>query len=215
MIAVIHNTENPGEQTTGKSLLLTWVKKEPAALNWDAVPLYLSRFESEGKGESETMTKMDAQTIRDQLEVVKANLDRNEDEKRVLLDLLKGYEGWLRLYGESSGASQPPLPIAKKVVDTTTKGTISMRAAIRQILREARGEPLHSKEIWRRAVEMGAKTAGENPLGLVDLSAFSLSKTEPIEKVGPRTWRWTGPEIVATSVTTSVSREALLAATRQ
>lgn len=138
------------------------------------------------------MTTMDAKTIRDQLEVVKANLQRNEDEKNVLLDLLRGYEGWLRLYGETNGAAQVALPLAKRVMDTTTKGTISMRSAIKKVLQDARGMPLHSKEIWRRAQEMGAKTDGQSPLGLVDLSAFSLSKTEPVEKVAPRTWRWYG-----------------------
>ena len=138
------------------------------------------------------MAKMDVETIRQQLEVVSAQLRRNEDEKAVLLDLQRGYEGWLRLYGET--ANQPPLPaVLKKVIDTKPKGSISMRAAIRTILKEARGAPLHSKEIWRRAQELGAATSGQNPLGLVDLSAFSLSKTEPVEKVGPRTWRWNGP----------------------
>lgn len=138
------------------------------------------------------MADMDGKSIREQLDLVRANLQRNEEEREVLLDLLKGYEGWLRLYGESNGATQVALPMARKI-DTKTKGTISMRQAIKTVLKDAHGSQLHSKEIWRRAQELGAKTTGSSPLGLVDLTAFSLSKTEPVEKVAPRTWRWAGP----------------------
>ena len=127
---------------------------------------------------------MDADTIRGELDQVKTHLQRNEEEKAVLLDLLRGYEGWLRLYGERNGSGQVELPLAVPK-STAPKGTVSMRGTVKEILRESRGEPLHSKEIWRRAQELGVKSSGRNPVGLVDLIGYALMKTQPIERVAP------------------------------
>jgi hypothetical protein len=63
------------------------------------------------------------------------------------------------------------------------------------VLKEARGEPLHVKEIWRRVSAKGAKTAAKSPLGAIDLTCYSILKYHPkaLEKVRPRTWRWKEP----------------------
>ena len=138
---------------------------------------------------------MDADTIRGELDQVKAHLESNEEEKIVLLDLLHGYEGWLRLYGKKNGSGQVELPLAAPR-STAPKGEVSMRGTIKEILRESRGEPLHSKEIWRRAQERGVKSSGKNPVGLIDLTAYTLMKTQPIERTAPRTWRWMEEKLI-------------------
>jgi hypothetical protein len=137
---------------------------------------------------------MEAKTVRLNLEEIRGALARNEEEHDVLLSLLKGYEGWLRLNPEAS-APQMSLPLAEgRTPRPATPGTISMRGAVLRVLREAHGEPLHSKEILRRVTALGAMSNAKNPLGMMDLLAYSLAKSHPMKKVGPRTWRYYADE---------------------
>lgn len=133
---------------------------------------------------------MDDAMVRTQLIEVQRALARNEQEHEVLTSLLKGYEGWLRLRGleQLSFAVVPTRPSSR------VKGSISLRAAVLTVLKRARGEALHTKEILLRARALGAVTEAKRPEGVVDLMARNWSKTEPVKKMGrPRTWAWVGP----------------------
>jgi hypothetical protein len=73
------------------------------------------------------------------------------------------------------------------------KGTISFRQAVLTVIRDARGEPLHVKEILARTKKMGAITTAKDPHAITDLMSYSLMKSgEPMKKVAGRTWAWTG-----------------------
>ena len=134
---------------------------------------------------------MEAKTVRLNLEEIRGALARNEAERDVLVTLLKGYEGWLRLNPEALDPPQMSLPLVQqRLPGPTIPGTPSMRGAVLRVLREARGEPLHSKEILRRVTALGAVSNAKNPLGMMDLLAYSLAKSHPMKKVGPRTWRY-------------------------
>lgn len=139
---------------------------------------------------------MNETDIRKQLEEVRVALKSNEDEHTVLESLLKGYEGWLRLRGGANGATQlslPPLIVPAKKRGRGPKGTISFRQAVLTVVREARGEPLHVREILARTKKMGAITAAKDPFAITDLMSYSLMKAgEPMKKVAGRTWIWTG-----------------------
>jgi hypothetical protein len=59
-----------------------------------------------------------------------------------------------------------------------------------KVVKNARGEPLHSTEIWSRMKSIGVRSNAKAPVGIVD---FNLRKhPEDIEKAAPRTWKWIG-----------------------
>jgi len=124
---------------------------------------------------------MDEKTVREHLDEVTVTLRRNEEEHDVLLTLVKGYEGWLRLHGGRSNGQQE--------ITFATAPYIGWHDAIRRVLKDAVGEPLHVKEIWIRAQGIGLKTKAKNPLGLVDLTCRRL---HGVEKTDPRTSSWAG-----------------------
>ena len=139
---------------------------------------------------------MDAKTARAHLAEVQAQLARNEDEHEVLISLARGYEGWIRLNPEPAPPSSQMAPLFEPESRgrSQQKGSRSLRGAILQVIKDARGEPITTREILPRALALGAATAAKNPLGAVDLMAHSLAKGKVprIEKVGPRTWRYRG-----------------------
>ena len=69
---------------------------------------------------------------------------------------------------------------------------ISYRSAVLRVLREAHGEPLHTKEIARRAEAVGGKSAAKDPIAITDLVIHNLAKSHPVTKTAPRTWRLEG-----------------------
>lgn len=141
---------------------------------------------------------MDEQTVRKHLDVVKVQLARNEQEHSVLMQLLHGYEGWLQLGGinDYNGApvQQPLVPRDDNPHSENTyvvrspqpNGKISFRGAVSQILDEARGAPLHTKEIGVRALALGVITKAKDIPAIIDLMCIGI---DGAEKVGPRTWR--------------------------
>ena len=143
---------------------------------------------------------MDAEIVKKHLAEVNEQLGQLEEERDVLVSLVRGYEGWLRLHGHSNG-SKPveavpiPLPIKKlRKARTAIQGTISMRSAVQTVLQRAHGEPIHSREILSRARALGAETTSKNPEGVIDLICYTLKqrKKVPLERIGPMTWRWVG-----------------------
>lgn len=146
---------------------------------------------------------MDEPTVRRQLAEVQAALDGIEQEREVLLSLARGYEGWLRLHGlNGQKPAKPSLQASAK--RRITKGSVgraveqvvgelSYRRAVLDVLKEARGEPLHVKEILNRARAKGANTKAKDPVGITDLLLYSSEKQgQPVRKSGPRTWKWEG-----------------------
>ncbi|HUF53926.1 MAG TPA: hypothetical protein VMR52_09165 [Dehalococcoidia bacterium] len=139
---------------------------------------------------------MDAETVRKQLQEVQAELQRVEATREVLVNLVRGYEGWLRLnekgaVGVQASLLSPEAERATKKRSNRTQGTMSVRGAIIQVLKGAHGEPLHASEIWKRAFNLGARTEVAEPKDLVDLNLISLRKRYPeIQRVEPRTYVW-------------------------
>lgn len=138
---------------------------------------------------------LDEDLVRQHLASVRAELARLDQEREAYLNLIKGDEAILRLRG-----STPDLQLHLSVVETKStsaepaNGAISFRGAMKRVLQEARGEPLHSKEILRRVLEMGATTNAQDPQAVTDLMGYSLKKSGYVEKIAPRTWRWIGRE---------------------
>ena len=147
---------------------------------------------------------MDDQTIRIRLEEVKSDLARIELERDALLGLVQNYERLLRLAVRVT-ASQLPLPAAEKAAVKSglasrfkgkQPGGISNRVLIRDIVKQANGEPLHCQEIWRRAVAQGATTDSTTPLNIVDSMLRGwMAQGEPLQKLGGRRWRWATPVV--------------------
>ena len=130
---------------------------------------------------------MEEKTVREHLAEVREALKKNEEEREFLLSVLRGYEGWLRLRGSNGRQLEF---VESKAGPSAPKGTVSFRSAVLTVVREAHGEPLHSKEILRRARAMGATTTAKQPEAITDLMCYSLKKNYPLEKVAGRTWRW-------------------------
>lgn len=147
---------------------------------------------------------MDEIAVRAQLGEVQDELKRNQEEREMLLTVARGFEAWLRLRGRSVRAT----PIEPKVgaadtdvakTDATNRpaGTISMRAAVLQVLQDAHGEPLSTDEILARARRMGAETRSARAASIVDLIAATLRNRyqQPVERVQPKVWRWAVPSV--------------------
>jgi hypothetical protein len=151
---------------------------------------------------------MDESSVRENLSQLRNELARFDDERNVLVNLIRNYETWLRLRGKDVGGG-PPIVIRAPTIDATATVTMptlrtkdapaeggpSFRGSVLKVLRDAHGEPLHAKEILRRVEAAGATSAAKNPLSVVALAIRSLSKNQPIQKAAPRTWRWAGADM--------------------
>lgn len=136
---------------------------------------------------------MDEATMRGHLKELKKRLQFINEEQEVIVDLIRGYEGWLRL--RSAGLRRVPFVPPKPTVRARPAhmdGKLSIRQAVIQTLRDAQGEPIHAKEILRRIRELGVSPNAKEPTGVIDLTCHSLKNAgKPVERTGPRTWRWT------------------------
>lgn len=133
---------------------------------------------------------MDAPTLRQRLREVTNDLNSLDERREALTKLRSGYEALIRLDGPPEIEATPDtLPLD---LPTDPKGTISFRGAVRQVIRDARGTPLHVREVYHRAQMLGAITKAKDPVKITDLMIYSLIKREgaPIEKSAPRTYRW-------------------------
>ena len=138
---------------------------------------------------------MDEAIVREHLAEIRKALAGNEEEHEVLMNLLKGYEGWLRLHGETPSALQLGFSVnGEGKGKTAPKGKLSLRRAVIQVLQDARGMSLHASEMWRLVQALGVQTSSPNPVGVVDFTAHSLKRQGLVEKTAPRTWRWTSLE---------------------
>ena len=129
------------------------------------------------------------------LDAAKRDLASLEERRQALIGLIQNYETLLRLErnGSKNGASTPPgtqrtlIPAVRR--QSTPKGTISLSAAIRQVLADAQGAGLRSDEILARALRLGAKTEAKNPRGAIELVCSALVKSGRAVKIGPRTYK--------------------------
>lgn len=133
---------------------------------------------------------MDAKMAREQLRELNEQIKNLDDEREVLLSLVNGYNGWLRLHGE-----QPPeRPRKLAPRSNVPAGDVSLRSAVLTVLKEAHGSPVHVREILARITALGAVTNAKSPEKVLDLVAYNLKtrKGEPLERVSPRSWRYVG-----------------------
>ena len=89
---------------------------------------------------------------------------------------------WLDAHGFGSD----PGDVATQYSLDAATPTISYRNAIRQILREANGRPVHRKVIKERALALGVRTTVASVQRNVDSSLFRMSDTV---SVGNGLWR--------------------------
>ena len=137
---------------------------------------------------------MDEGTIRNTLDELRNELEQLDSRRERVLEAYRGLEALLALH---TSAGNPPLfTMLSTNSKTKPKGKRSMRGAVRKVIREAHGQPLHSTEILRRARALGANTAAKNPAAIIDLLMYAYKgEGYPVEKTEPRTWRWAGDSI--------------------
>jgi hypothetical protein len=108
---------------------------------------------------------------RRQADSIRKELVKLDQRREALGKLLAVYEELDLLDQEGRNSNQ-----------NTPQGTRSLRGAVLQVLCEAE-RPLRPKEIWARAQELGAATRSKNPAAVVDLTAYQLQESTPLQKV--------------------------------
>jgi hypothetical protein len=139
---------------------------------------------------------MDETTLRSRLREAYGELNQLDERREALTDLVRGYEKLIRLNGLPPVENEQNNPTLSLPTPGRQKGTVSMRSAVQQVLREARGEPLHIREVYHRAQALGATSDAKNPVRITDLLIYTLIHRGglPIQKVAPATYRWIGHE---------------------
>ena len=138
---------------------------------------------------------MDGQTLRQRLREATTEYSDLEARREALANIIKGYEQLIRLDGTPElPQAQPEAQTLPLPIDGSAKGTVSFRSAVIRVLKDAHGEPLHIKEIYQRAVALGAVSGAKEPVRVTDLLIYSLIKRSqmPIDKTAPATYRWAG-----------------------
>lgn len=146
---------------------------------------------------------MDKTTAKGELRAVQERIAVIDLERDALLKWRDGLESWLALQGTNGSASvatakvvQPKLGLGgpKSAPSGKPVGTVSLRSAVLDIVREAGGRPLAATDILRLARSRGADSAAKNPEQVVDLILYTLRKRnhQPLERVDKGTWRWVG-----------------------
>lgn len=126
--------------------------------------------------------------IREQLALARSELARIDNEREVVINAIQSLEAWLRLRLLADNT----IALVPDEAERNGKGRngrpASFRGAILQVLSDAQGAPLHSKEILERAEAMGAATGAKDKVAAVDLTCHGL-KDKGVERSAPRTWR--------------------------
>ena len=116
-------------------------------------------------------------------------LQQIEHNRRAMLrvkETLEAVRDW-------NGRTTKPTPV--RVHPAEPKGSMAVRQAVIEVLKEAQGQPLHSRLILGRVRAKGAIIDADDPVGVIDLAAYNIRDRNlaPLAKVGPRTWRYVGP----------------------
>lgn len=149
-----------------------------------------------GRSLMRDMPDREAALLRRLIDETNQRLGAIEREHASLLSALAAYEDRLSFLeggepSETARASRALNPRTQSVAGR--QGTIGLVSAVLEVLQDAQGEPLHVKAILPRALAKGARTNAKNPLGVVDMVAANLRRDgKPVDKTGPRTWRWVG-----------------------
>lgn len=110
---------------------------------------------------------------------VRLALERNAQDRHHLEAILANV---LALANEAASLSAYPL----------TTPTMTMRAAVLDALQQAGGEAITVAAIWRSAQVWGVRTQSRDSCRVIDSTAVNLRlEGHPIERAGPRMWRWT------------------------
>ena len=122
------------------------------------------------------------------IEEIRRNLEVTQREKESLTQDLKDIclaeEAYENMLARAERDSQP---------------SISLRAAILQVLRESKGEPLHVKEVLQQVEALGAhvRCANNDKVSRVDVGIYGLKRQGlPVERVGTRTWKYLGGDAI-------------------
>jgi len=137
---------------------------------------------------------LDEATIRRQLEDYRGRLARIDDERSAVTDVVRSLESLLKAVSPPDHKSEgPPTFPATRPRSSTPVGSVSMRSAVARVMRSAK-RPMHTRDVMAEAQKLGASTNAKVPLSVVDLVLLNLAKKGNVERVAPRTWRWTEAE---------------------
>lgn len=149
---------------------------------------------------------MDEKSVRAEVERLQKDLADIEAKRQSLQLQITGLTEWLRSQFQAP-AKRSAWHAAAEVVGTavgamaqqyingvaTQRNVISVRQAVLRTLQEANGQPMHSRDILAQVQALGLVVNGERPENIIDLTAHSLSRTQPVRKMGPRMWVWQQP----------------------
>lgn len=130
------------------------------------------------------MEQMNERLARQMLAAAEAGLNDMEAEKDRLLRMRSLFEEWLIAHGFSVETATGLVPL---------KAVVTFPEAIRRILREANGQPVHRRDMPDRAKAMGVKSKAKNPLPVVDTALRRLREYGEAENVGDGYWRLSRP----------------------
>ncbi len=120
---------------------------------------------------------MNTESMRENLAQARARLKAIEVEREALTTFIDGTERVLSL--PTASLQETP--------------AITIRDAIRKILKEADGEVVNSTDLAKRISTMNITTTAKNLARSVDTTLFQMARSgEPIEKIAPKMWRWKG-----------------------
>jgi hypothetical protein len=110
-----------------------------------------------------------------QVDTIRRQLRHVEARREALCEVLAGYEKLAKL------------DRARR--DTKPKGSISLRGAVLQVIKDA-SSAIKPADIWVRAKQLGAASAAKDPVAICDLMAYQLSKSRPLKKTSEG-WSYT------------------------
>ena len=128
-----------------------------------------------------TCCDMKSEEILRHLSEMRRERDRLTDELTAIASIIDNFE---KLLTATEREDQP---------------TISLRAAILQVLRESKGEPLHVKDVLQQVEALGAhvRSANNDKVSRVDVGIYGLKRQGlPVERVGVRTWKYFGGDAI-------------------
>ena len=132
----------------------------------------------------------DAEHIHEDLELIEVELERINERRKAFEGMRAQLEELLRLI--SNDDRQLPLlpPSNERTKQSTPKGKISYKNGLVAVLRDAKGELLETKEIWRRMQLKGVVSDSPRATNFISMNAKGIGE---IEKVGTNQYRWIGP----------------------
>lgn len=126
------------------------------------------------------------------------DMDNTEEVRRQLADVRRVKES-LTQRMKAINLAEEGLENLLALEERVSQPSISLRAAILQVLRESKGEPLHVKEVLQQVEALGAhvRSANNDKVSRVDVGIYGLKRQGlPVERVGTRTWKYLGGDAI-------------------